>query len=153
ASGFPTKQTKPKKGEQMGMTTLYMKVFRSSRVVFGAAGLLSTLIVISSIAALIYSQSPEPWTDPSPHKVSFITVDKDVRLEVLDWGGKGKPVVLLAGAGATAHVFDDFALQLRKHYHVYGITRRGFGSSNYDGSDYSANRLGDDVVAVLDALK
>jgi pimeloyl-ACP methyl ester carboxylesterase len=137
----------------MGIRTRYLKVFRSSRLVFGAARLLSTFILTSSIAALVYSQSPKPWTDPSPHKVSFITVDKDVRLEVLDWGGKGKPVVLLAGAGATAHVFDDFAVQLRKQYHVFGITRRGFGSSDYAGSDYSADRLGDDVVAVLDALK
>src|SRR5258707_4207643 len=28
---------------------------------------------------------------------------------VLDWGGSGRPVVLLAGLGFTAHVFDGFA--------------------------------------------
>lgn len=33
------------------------------------------------------AQQAAPWHDPSPHKVQFVTVDKDVKLEVLDWGG------------------------------------------------------------------
>lgn len=45
------------------------------------------------------------WRDPSPHAVRLVTVAPDVRLEVLDWGGAGRPVVLLAGLGNTAHVF------------------------------------------------
>lgn len=45
------------------------------------------------------------WRDTSPHRSRFIAVEKDVRLEVLDWGGTGRPVVLLAGAGNSAHVF------------------------------------------------
>lgn len=110
-------------------------------------------ILILSFATAAYGQSPAPWVDPSPHRVSFVEVEKDVRLEVLDWGGSGRPLVLLAGAGNTAHVFDDFAPKLTGEYHVYGITRRGFGASVYSGSDYAADRLGDDVLAVLDSLK
>jgi pimeloyl-ACP methyl ester carboxylesterase len=94
--------------------------------------------------------------DSSPHKVQFITVDKDVKLEVLDWGGTGQPVVLLAGLGNTAHVFDQFAPKLTANYHVYGITRRGFGASSAPAptdQNYSADRLGDDVLAVIAALK
>jgi non-heme chloroperoxidase len=56
----------------------------------------------------------------------------------------------------VAHVFDDFAPKLSRDYHVYGITRRGFGASSApvpDAANYSADRLGDDVLAVLDALK
>jgi pimeloyl-ACP methyl ester carboxylesterase len=37
-------------------------------------------------------------------------------------------------------------------YHVYGITRRGFGKSSAPSSGYSADRLGDDVLAVMDSL-
>lgn len=36
-------------------------------------------------------------------------MDKAVWLEVLDWGGLVKPVILLASGGNTAHVFDEFA--------------------------------------------
>ncbi len=96
------------------------------------------------------------WHDASPHTVRFVTVDGDVKIEVLDWGGSGRSIVLLAGLGDTAHVFDDFAPKLTSRYHVYGITRRGFGASSTPvagGSAYSADRLGDDVLAVLDALR
>jgi non-heme chloroperoxidase len=100
----------------------------------------------------LFSQSGA-WKDPSPHSTRFVNVDKDVRLEVLDWGGSGRPIVLLAGGGNTAHVFDDFAPKLTSQFHVYGITRRGFGASGYSATDDPADRLGDDVLAVMDALK
>jgi non-heme chloroperoxidase len=93
--------------------------------------------------------------DSSPHKVQFISVDKDVKLEVLDWGGTGRPLVLLTGLGDNAHVFDKFAPKLTANYHVYGITRRGFGASSAPtptSTNYKADRLGDDVLAIIDAL-
>jgi non-heme chloroperoxidase len=93
------------------------------------------------------------WRDPAPHADQFITVDKDVRLEVLDFGGSGPPLVLLAGLGNTAHIFDRFAPKLTDQFHVYAITRRGFGASSMPASGYSADRLGDDVLNVIDALK
>jgi pimeloyl-ACP methyl ester carboxylesterase len=87
--------------------------------------------------------------------ISFAPVQKGVKLEVLDWGGKGRPLVLLAGLGATAHDFDEFARKLAMQYHVYGITRRGYGDSSAPApteANYNADRLGDDVLAVLDSL-
>jgi non-heme chloroperoxidase len=101
----------------------------------------------------LQSQQSPAWKDPSPHITQFVTVDKNVRLEVLDWGGSGRPLVLLAGGGDTAHVFDDFAPKLTSAFHVYGITRRGFGESGFSPEGYGADRLGDDVLAVLDSLK
>lgn len=50
-------------------------------------------------------------------------------------------------------MFDEFAPRLATDYHVYGITRRGFGASSIPASGYEADRLGDDVIAVLDSLK
>jgi len=61
--------------------------------------------------------------------------------------------VLLTGGGDTAHVFDDFAPKLTGECHVYGITRRGFGASGFSAKDFGADRLGDDVLAVMDLLK
>jgi pimeloyl-ACP methyl ester carboxylesterase len=102
--------------------------------------------------ALYGQQTP----DTSAHKVQFVTVDKDVKLEVLDWGGAGRPLVFLAGMGNTAHNFDTFGPKFTAKNHVYGITRRGFGASSKPvptTSNYAADRLGDDVLAVMDALK
>ena len=93
------------------------------------------------------------WRDSSPHSVQLITVDTDVRLEVLDWGGAGRPLLLLAGLGNTAHIYDDFAPKLTDSYHVYAVTRRGFGASSVPQSGYDADRLADDVLAVIDALR
>ena len=95
------------------------------------------------------------WKDPSPHTASFVTVDRDVSLEVLDWGGPstGRTLVLVPGLGNTAHIFDVLATKLTARYHVVGVTRRGFGDSSAPASGYGADRLGDDVLAVLDALK
>ena len=109
-------------------------------------------VLLAFLAVPLYAQSSAVWKDPSPHITRFATIDKDVRLEVLDWGGSGRPIVLLAGGGDTAHVYDDFAPKLSTHYHVYGITRRGFGASGYSATDHPAKRLGDDVLAVIDAL-
>src|SRR6059036_567948 len=95
-------------------------------------------IVIASIAGFMAvivaparSQAPATWRDPSPHAVRFVTVGDGVQLEMLDWGGTRQPVVLLAGGGNTAHVYDEFAPKLAADHHVYGITRRGFGASGF----------------------
>jgi non-heme chloroperoxidase len=87
--------------------------------------------------------------------VQFVTVDQDVKLEVLDWGGSGTPLIFLAGAGNTAHNFDNFAPQFTRQHHVYGVTRRGSGASSKPvpaNGNYSADHLGDDILAVMQAL-
>jgi pimeloyl-ACP methyl ester carboxylesterase len=64
-------------------------------------------------------------------------------------------LVFLTGLGANAHVFDLFAPKFTPTYHVYGITRRGFGASSspaFTTANYFADRLGDDVLAVIDSL-
>jgi len=85
----------------------------------------------------------------------MVPVEPGVQLEVLDWGGSGRPLIFLAGSGDTAHRFDGFAPQFSKEHRVYGITRRGFGVSSKPApanGNYSADHLGDDVLAVMKAL-
>src|SRR4030095_4357421 len=91
------------------------------------------------------------WRDPSPHDVRWATVDSSVRLEVLDWRGSVPPLVLIA-CYLTAHSYDDFAPHLTNQFHVYGITRRGFGASDKPPSGYSVQRSADDLLETLDAL-
>lgn len=116
-----------------------------------AAALASSALALAAGAALFAQSSPVKRSDSVP-TVRFIGVQPNVKLEVLDWGGTGRPMVLLAGLGNTAHVFEELARALRTNYHVYGVTRRGFGRSSMPDDGYSAERLGDDVLAVLDSL-
>lgn len=116
--------------------------------VFAMAGL---SILTSSARSAIASEAAI-WHDPSPHHITFVTVESGVKLEVLDWGGSGRAVVLLAGY-QTAHEYDDIAPKLTAFCHVYGITRRGFGASSRPDSGYTAQRSAEDVLKVLDALK
>jgi non-heme chloroperoxidase len=116
---------------------------------FLEACLLASAMTISTV----HAQYSTPWHDLSKHTVQFVTVEEGVRLEVLDWGGSGRPVVLLAGRGFTAHVFDGFAEKLTSSYHVYGITRRGSGASSRPRSGYSEQRRTEDDLRVFDALK
>ena len=71
---------------------------------------------------------------------------------MLDWGGSGRSLVLLAGGGNTAHVYASLAPKLATQFHVFGITRRGSGQSSAPSSGYTAKQFGDDIVTVLDAL-
>jgi non-heme chloroperoxidase len=119
----------------------------------------STLFVValavvgaSVLAPHLGLKAGSAWRDPSPHQVRWITVDSSVRLEVLDWGGSVRPIVLL-GCYLTAHVYDQFAPKLTDQFHVYGITRRGIGASDKPTSGYTVQRSAEDVLAVLDSLK
>jgi non-heme chloroperoxidase len=111
------------------------------------------VIFVLVLGVCACARQPVGWRDPSKHLVQFITVEGGVRLEVLDWGGPGRAVVLLAGSGNSAHVFDEFAPKLSRFCHVYGVTRRGFGASSRPASGYDDQRLADDVVGVIDALR
>ena len=102
-------------------------------------------------ATIAWSQ-PVEWKDGSSHAATPIPVDDDVQLEVLDWGGSGPAIVLLAGLGDTAHVFDDFAPMLIARYRVLGVTRRAHGRSSAPSTGYGFGRLAEDVVRVIDAI-
>ena len=110
---------------------------------------LRRLILVGAAVLAADARMPEPNATPTTR---FVEVEPGVRIEVLDWGGTGRPVVLLAGYGRTAHDFATFGDSLAATYHVYAITRRGFGASSKPASGYSADRLGDDVLAVIDSL-
>jgi pimeloyl-ACP methyl ester carboxylesterase len=90
--------------------------------------------------------------DNAGHKVTFVTVEPEVQLEVLDWGGTGATLVLLTGLGDNAHVYDQFAYQFTDRFHVIGITRRGYGRSSQPAQGYDLDTRARDDIAVLDKL-
>lgn len=90
--------------------------------------------------------------DQSPHRVGRVEVAEGVRLEYLDWGGSGEPLVFLAGLGNTAHIYDGLAPRLTDHHRVVGLTRRGFGGSDRSATGYDTQTLVADLAVALDQL-
>src|SRR3954468_22604199 len=92
------------------------------------------------------------WTDKTTHKSGFVTVQRGVRIHYLDFGGTGPTILLVPGIGNTAHAYDDFANGLTDRFHVYAMTRRGFGESSHPARGYSIPRLTQDIKALIDSL-
>ncbi|MBV8808415.1 MAG: alpha/beta hydrolase [Acidobacteriaceae bacterium] len=108
----------------------------------GRCGVVAATILLSGVVAF----AAEP-------QVQFVDVGDSVKLEVLDWGGTGRPIILLAGSGNTAHIYEGFAPKLTDCGHVYGITRRGYGASSKPERGYSVPELSEDVWRVIQSLK
>lgn len=113
---------------------------------------LAPLLLATVGVAQATDHEPAACEDNTPHKVRFVKAAPGVELEVLDWGGKGKAMVLLAGGGDNAHVYDQFAYQFTDYFHVYGITRRGYLPSSQPRNGYDVPTRAADDIAVLDAL-
>lgn len=116
---------------------------------------LRQLIISVSIFISLFILFLLQWQCTNQHNTlstKLIQVEPGIKLEVIDWGGSGIPIVFLAGLGHTAHVFDEFAPQLTNKYHVFGITRRGFGESSQPDSGYSVPTLVEDIHNVIDSL-
>ena len=124
-----------------------MRLLRLS--LLGAAALL-TFAAPTVVRAT--DHKPAACEDHTPHKIRFVKVAPGVELEVLDWGGSGKAMVLLTGLGDNAHVYDQFAFQFTDYFHVIGITRRGFLPSSQPRNGYDVPTRAADDIAVLDAL-
>ena len=119
----------------------------------------STLFVValcvfgtSVLASRPGAHSSGTQRDSSPHQVRWVTIDSSVTLEVLDWGGSGPPLVLLACYWST-HVYDEFAPKLTDQFHVYGLTRRGIGRSDKPATGYSVQQSANDLSEAFDSLK
>jgi pimeloyl-ACP methyl ester carboxylesterase len=83
-----------------------------------------------------------------------VTVDKNVQVEVLDWGGLAGRLSFRPAVALPLTSLTDFAPKLEvQPACLRGITRRGFGTPGYSALQAPAERLGEDVVAVIDALK
>jgi pimeloyl-ACP methyl ester carboxylesterase len=101
------------------------------------------ILVLFFLAKIIIAAEPA---------TTFVNVGDGVKVEVVDWGGNGRALLLLAGSGNSAHICEDFAPKLADSYHVYGITRRGYGLSSKPERGYSVPELAEDVWRVIQSL-
>lgn len=82
----------------------------------------------------------------------WIDAGDGARLHVLDWGGDGLPVVMLHGAGQSAHIFRTLAPALNGGLRPVAATFRAHGGSDTPQHGYTARQFAADVVSALDAL-
>jgi pimeloyl-ACP methyl ester carboxylesterase len=90
------------------------------------------------------------YTDISPHTSGFAQVN-GIKLNYLDWGGDGPPLVMIHGIGDDPHVFDDLASLLRDRFRIVAYARRGHGLSDSTGP-YDSTTLLEDLRQLLDSL-
>jgi len=119
----------------------------------GPAGEVTGMVIHQSpgldVPAPKINSSSEAPSDKSPHRSSFVTAN-GIKMNYLDWGGAGDVVILLAGFGNDAHVFDEIAPRLTDKFRVMGLTRRGFGETERPASGYDTATRVEDVRAFMD---
>jgi len=111
-----------------------------------------TKIILILASILISFSCNKQAVKEQIHKIKFIKVSDKVNLELLDWGGTGTPMFFLTGMGNSAHVFDEFAPRFTDKFHVYALTRRGFGASSQPKDGYNLATLSQDIISVIDHL-
>ncbi|HYI10923.1 MAG TPA: alpha/beta hydrolase [Thermoanaerobaculia bacterium] len=109
------------------------------------------LSILALAAALQCAKEPEQQSQPRP--ISTKITANGVKHHYLDWGGTGQPILLLAGFTDTAHAFNSFAPKFTDSFHVYALTRRGFGESDKPAGGYDVATRVEDIREFLDRMK
>jgi len=82
-----------------------------------------------------------------------IKTDDGCTIHVEIDGPESAPVLMLSNSlGTNLHMWDDQVGPFTRHFRLVRYDRRGHGGSSVPKGPYSMERLGRDVVAVLDAL-
>ena len=74
-----------------------------------------------------------------------------INLHYRDWGGTGRPVVLLHGLASSCHIWDLVAPQLAEDFSVIAVDQRGHGLSDKPESGYDFASVGRDLLGVIQA--
>jgi 3-oxoadipate enol-lactonase len=87
------------------------------------------------------------------NELNFVTVGDGTRIAYRFDGEAGKPVLVLSNSIATTlHMWDGQVGELSRHFRVLRYDFRGHGGSGVPAGAYSLDRLGRDVIELLDAL-
>ncbi|MEU6768019.1 3-oxoadipate enol-lactonase [Streptomyces sp. NPDC046853] len=87
------------------------------------------------------------------HVRTSITTGDGIRIAYRFDGDENKPVLLLSNSiGTDLHMWDGQVPALTEHFRLLRYDARGHGASGVPGGPYSLDRLGRDVVELLDAL-
>ncbi|WP_336775993.1 alpha/beta fold hydrolase [Paenibacillus sp. MMO-58] len=86
--------------------------------------------------------------------LSFFTTGDSVRIAYRMDGTAGKPVLMLANSIATSmKMWDGQIARFKEHFRVLRYDYRGHGDSDTPAGPYSMDRMGRDVIELLDSLQ
>ena len=72
-----------------------------------------------------------------------------LRMHVRNWGGEGRPVVLLHGLASTCRIWDFVAPIVAQDFSVIAVDQRGHGDSGKPEAGYDFASVSGDVAALL----
>ncbi|ALN78831.1 3-oxoadipate enol-lactonase [Lysobacter antibioticus] len=85
--------------------------------------------------------------------LSYLSASDGVRIAYRLDGAADRPVLVLSNSiGTDLHMWDAQVAQLARHFRVLRYDTRGHGASDVPAGEYSLERLGRDVIDLLDAL-
>jgi pimeloyl-ACP methyl ester carboxylesterase len=105
-----------------------------------------------AVVALLLHPARQPLGGGSRPRAGVLEV-QGVRLQYLDWGGRGEALVLVPARCETPFVFGDLAPLLANRFRVLGVTARGCGSSGPASDGYAVDLQIRELVGFLDAMK
>ncbi|SFF51605.1 3-oxoadipate enol-lactonase [Duganella sp. CF458] len=83
----------------------------------------------------------------------YITTGDNVRIAYRFDGAEHLPVLILSNSiGTSYHMWDGEVEALSRHFRVLRFDTRGHGASDVPAGDYSLDRMGRDVLEMMDAL-
>ena len=84
---------------------------------------------------------------------SYISMGDGTRIAYRLEGERDKPVLMLSNSiGTTLHMWDRNMEELTTHFRVLRYDTRGHGESDAPNAPYSLDRLGRDVIELVDTL-
>jgi pimeloyl-ACP methyl ester carboxylesterase len=90
---------------------------------------------------------PEPVVDGT-----LTTTTTGIELHYRDWGGAGRPILLLHGLASSARIWDLVAPRLTDYGHVVALDQRGHGASAKTDDGYDFPTIVADTQGAVAAL-
>jgi pimeloyl-ACP methyl ester carboxylesterase len=87
-----------------------------------------TLATLAALMSVFLTAQGEPPRQPVD---GFVDVN-GLRIHYVDWGGNGRPFVMVHGLDRVARTFDHLAVRFSPAYRVIAIDMRGHGDSGWD---------------------
>ncbi|GEM_PF-1578957 len=88
-------------------------------------------------------------------KQFFISINSSLRLSLLDFGGKGEPVIFCHFTGGCGRLWQSTIHPLKEEFHCFAYDARGHGNSSkpLDFKHYDWNIHLSDLITVIEYIK